>query len=96
MMTSYKQETVPSRIVAIRRSELSLSQSELATKLGYKNANLLTMIEHSESAVPIDKVSDFAAALDIDSRWFGEQVLRAKHSALAEILLGPRSQDAPA
>ncbi len=96
MRKSYKHETAPNRIVAMRRSDLSLTQAELASKLGYPSVNFISMIEHGQSEVPIGKVGDVAAVLEMDAKWFAEQVLRARHSEFADILLGPRSGDVAA
>lgn len=76
-------------IIASRREELALPQSELASMLGCSNANLLSMIESGQSAVPFDLVPKLAEALNIDGRVFAEQVLRERHPDFADVLLGP-------
>lgn len=43
-----------------------LTQQEVALKLGYDNANILTMFKKGTTRVPLDKVAPLARALDLD------------------------------
>lgn len=86
-MKSYRHETYPRRIVASRRRELSLTQTELAKRLGYPNANFVSQLESGKSKVPLNKVDEFAAALEIDKKWFAERLLEARYPRLASVLL---------
>jgi transcriptional regulator with XRE-family HTH domain len=89
---SYQDETIPSKIVKMRRQELSLSQEALTSAIGYKNTNFWSMVENGQSEVPLEKAEEIAAVLKMDVRWFAEQVLRFRLPKMANTLLGPRAQ----
>jgi hypothetical protein len=44
-----------------------LPQSELAHRLGYSNANVITMFKNSTTRLPLEKVAPMARALHLDS-----------------------------
>ena len=85
-MVIYKKLSRPDQIVAHRRQELRLSQTELAGKLGYTNVNFISMVEGGKSKVPLERSIDFAEALEIDVKWFIEQVMRDRYPKVAEVL----------
>jgi hypothetical protein len=43
-----------------------LTQQEVALKLGYEHANIITMFKKGTTRVPLDKVAPLARALDLD------------------------------
>jgi transcriptional regulator with XRE-family HTH domain len=85
----YQQHSKPGNIISARRSELEITVSELASKLGFCSTNLLTMIEANQSSVPLDRVPLVATALQIDQKWFAERVLRDRYPVFADALIGP-------
>lgn len=46
-----------------------ITQAEIATKAGFANANMLTMMKQGVSKVPLDRVPQLAAALEVDPRY---------------------------
>ena len=54
--------TLASRI-SNRRKELSMTQEELAKKLGYKTKSTICRIETGDNDIPLNKVDAFAEAL---------------------------------
>lgn len=83
MPASYQLLTEPSQIVAARRLELSLTQGELARKLGYPNPNFISMLESGKSGVPVERAIDFAKALEMSVEWFIEKVLTDRFPQIA-------------
>jgi hypothetical protein len=57
-----------------------MSQGELASQLGYKSANFVSMLETRRSPVPLDKVRSVCEILELPEAWFWERMLapRAK------------------
>ncbi len=55
--------TIGNRIRS-RRLELGLTQTELASKLGYTNKSSIGKIENGNNTVPYKKIAEFADALD--------------------------------
>lgn len=47
-----------------RRQELGLTQSELATKVGYTNKSTIATIEAGKINLPLSKIREFAVALE--------------------------------
>lgn len=97
-MKTHRDYVRPGEIVAARRQELALTQTDLARKLGYKNVNFISMVEsvdkdgHAKAELPLDKAIDFADVLEMDQRWFAERVLRHRHPRLADAIFGePRA-----
>lgn len=82
----YNRLRVPGDIIAQRRTELQVSQTELSKKLGYRNPNFISMIEKGTSRTPIDRAVEFARALEMDPCWFLEMVLRDHYPNTAEFL----------
>lgn len=83
----YRRLTDPAEIIRQRRTDLSMTQVQLAKLMGYENANFLTIIEKKKSAVPIERCLDFAKHLEVDPHWFVERVMREKYPQLADFLL---------
>lgn len=86
-MKSYKKEVQPSKIIEARRTELSLTQVELATRLGYDNANNISMIEAGKSKVPLNRAHEFARVLEMDDpERFIKIVMSERFPDLAEYI----------
>lgn len=47
-------------------TESELIQREIADRLGYEKANIITMFKQGTTRVPLDKVPQLADALDVD------------------------------
>src|SRR3954453_23030910 len=65
----------PHEIIAARRTELSMTQTELARAIGLKHPNFISMIESQKSPFPLSRVLQFAEALEMDPTWFVEKAL---------------------
>lgn len=48
-----------------RRRELGLTQEKLAQLVGYETRGAISFIERDERTVPMDKLDDFASALQV-------------------------------
>ena len=46
-----------------------ITQSVIAEKAGFANPNMLTMMKQGSSKVPLDRVPQLAAALEVDPRY---------------------------
>ncbi|MEQ8393724.1 MAG: helix-turn-helix transcriptional regulator [Gammaproteobacteria bacterium] len=77
----------PAEIVLVRRGELSLSQRELAARIGFRSANFITMIEKGNSPMPLKRSVEIAKALEMrDPAWFVMKVLKRQHPSVYEEL----------
>lgn len=87
MVKFYECYDDPSDIVFARRGELSLSQRELAARIGLRSANFITMIEKGSSQVPLNRAVEIAKALEMrDPAWFVMKVLKRQHPSAYEAL----------
>lgn len=50
----------------IKIDESSKTQREIAKEIGYDNPNVLSMMKHGETKVPLEKIPAFAKALNVD------------------------------
>ena len=91
-MKDYKKLSDPGEIVAQRRSELDMTQIELAEKLDYPSVNFISMLEKKRSKVPLEKSVKFAKVLEIDEKWFIEKIMRDRYPIVAEVLFNPNSR----
>ena len=76
----------PGAIIAKRRTELQMSQTEISRALLYKNPNFISMVEKGTARVPVDRALEFAEILEMDKAWFLECVLRNHYPRTAEFL----------
>jgi transcriptional regulator with XRE-family HTH domain len=95
-MKPYTHHKDPAEIVSTRRSELSLTQTELAKKLGYQNVNFVSMLESGKSKIPLEKTIDIADALEMDRQWFVEVVLRQRFPVVAAEIFDKKRRSAAA
>jgi transcriptional regulator with XRE-family HTH domain len=60
--------TATSKLIkrAMQKLEGHVTQAEIAKKAGFANANMLSMVKHGKTRLPLDRVPAIAAALDID------------------------------
>lgn len=65
-------------LIGQRRSDLAMTQAELARAAGYTRANFISMIESGTSIPPLDKSVDLADALEIDRKWMIEAIMRIR------------------
>jgi hypothetical protein len=71
----------------------SLTQTEIAQKLGYPRPNIITMFKQGSTRVPLNKIGPLARILDVDAVWLLRRALREYQPELWEVLegtLGPR------
>jgi ribosome-binding protein aMBF1 (putative translation factor) len=68
----------PAQAIKARREQLALSQGELAQKLGYTNANFISMLEVGWSKVPPANVGLLARILGLPEVWLMERVLAGR------------------
>ena len=71
----------------------SLTQTEIAQKLGYPRPNIITMFKQGSTKVPVNKIGPLARILDVDAVWLLRRALRDYSPELWEVLegtLGPR------
>ena len=56
--------------IARRRTELGMSQMQLAIKTGYKSRSSINKIELGNNDIPRNKIPLFARALNVDTSFF--------------------------
>lgn len=74
-------------LIKLRRTELGLSQEELAEKCGYTNRSTISRIESGDRDVPVKQLKKIAAALGMDAE---DLVVEAYKTALKD---RPRQKD---
>lgn len=68
-------------------STSGVTQKELATKIGYKNPNVISMFKKAETKIPLNKVFSIAGAIDINPEKLMTLVLNEYHPGLFTELL---------
>jgi hypothetical protein len=71
----------------------SLTQTEIAKKLGYPRPNIITMFKQGATKVPLNRIGPLARILDVDAVWLLRRALREYQPELWKVLegtLGPR------
>lgn len=74
-------------LVRTRIAELAprKTQTEIAREVGYTNVNVLSMIKHGNTKLPLDRVAGLARALELDPRHlFNLAVAQEGHETLAQ------------
>lgn len=69
---------------AIRSS--CLSQRTIADRIGYPNANVISMMKNGVTKVPIDRIPQLAKVCGVDERTFLEIALSEYHPAVWRVL----------
>lgn len=85
-MTSYMDDMELGEVIAKRRTELNLTQAELANKLGLDKTNFISMVEKGRSKMPLAHILKMASALEFDRMWFTELVFRARFTDMPDVL----------
>ena len=73
-----KTTTKSTRVAEFLAQQITLSgksQRDIASEVGYENANVITMMKQGLTKIPITKVGAFARALDVDPAYFLRLVL---------------------
>lgn len=74
-MQFHQTYSAPHDIIAARRTELAMSQSELARRLGLKHPSFISMLEAQRSPFPLSRTLQFIKVLELDPAWFIEKVM---------------------
>ena len=75
-------------LIKLRRTELGMSQKELAEKCGYTNRSTISRIESGERDIPVRQLKKIAAALGMET----EDLVVGTYQS--EIENKPRQKDA--
>lgn len=70
---------------AIEDSELT--QREVADRVGFKNANIISMMKTAETRVPLERIPALAATLGMDERQFLLVAIEEYHPGVHEVLV---------
>ena len=70
---------------AIEQSELT--QREIADRVGFKHANIISMLKTGETRVPLDRIPSLAQTLGMDERLFLMVAIEEYHPGVDEVLV---------
>lgn len=70
---------------AIEKSDLT--QREIADRVGFKNANIISMLKNGETRVPLERIPALAATLGLDERQFLLLAIEEYHPGVHEVLV---------
>lgn len=76
------------RYIDRRIAELAdegIKQVEIAEVAGFKRPNVISMIKHGETKLPLEKIGSMARALRVDPRFLFELTLREYEPGLWEV-----------
>ena len=74
--------------IMLRRKELGLTQTELATKMGYKSKSTINKIENGTNDIPQSKVVKFAAALETTPAYLmGWEKVQKNNDTITDVVL---------
>jgi len=80
--------------IMFRRKELGLTQSELATKMGYKSKSTINKIENGTNDIPQSKIVKFAEALETTpAALMGWEKVQKNNNAIVSIVGRLRTDD---
>lgn len=65
----------------------SLTQREIADRVGFKHANIISMLKSGETRVPLDRIPALAQTLGIDERQFLLLAIAEYHPRVHEVLV---------
>lgn len=74
--------------LASLRFNASLSQAELATKIGWPTPSMVSMVEGGSTAFPLNKVGELARALGVEEATLAELILRFYEPELHKAIYG--------
>jgi hypothetical protein len=63
------------RFISNRIDEIGLLQKDIATKVGFDQPNMITMIKQGRTRLPIDKIGLMANALEVDLIQFSKMCM---------------------
>ncbi len=69
-MAMERKKVTVAEFVAKQIDACGKSQRDIATEIGYENANVITMFKQGLTKVPLTKVGPFARALGVDPVFF--------------------------
>lgn len=64
-----------------------LTQREIADRVGFKNANIISMLKTGETRVPLERIPALAATLGLDERHFLLVAIEEYHPGVHEVLI---------
>ena len=70
---------------AIEKSELT--QREIADRVGFKHANIISMLKTGETRVPLDRIPALSQTLGMDERLFLMIAIEEYHPGVHEVLV---------
>lgn len=69
-----------------RREALSLTQADLAKKLGYRYGNFIGYLENGKAVFPVEKWEEYADVLQVDKHVFLKLVIESKYPDMIPFL----------
>ena len=70
---------------AIEKSELT--QREIVDRIGFKNANIILILQTGEARVPLDRIPALSQTLGMDERLFLMIAIEEYHPGVHEVLV---------
>jgi len=64
-----------------------LTQREIADRVGFKNANIISMLKNAETRVPLERIPALATTLGMDEREFLMVAIEEYHPGVHEVLV---------
>ena len=74
------------KYIKTQREAVELSQTELATAIGYKNGQFISNVERGLCSLPLCKIKPTAQALRVNSDWIAEEIVKDFMDTVAEAL----------
>ena len=75
-----------------RRTELGLSQRELARRVKVEYYTFISQIEAGRGRVPAERLSDWSKALEMDPKEFAVNIMRYYDPYVYEMVFGSNSE----
>ena len=76
-----------------RRSELGLSQRELACRVNMEYYTFISQIEAGRGRVPADRLQDWATALEMKPREFAINIMKYYDPFTFQMIFGSKSEN---
>ncbi len=78
----------PTAMMLAKAIETSdLNQREIADRVGFKHANIISMLKSGETRVPLDRIPALAQTLGMDERLFLMIAIEEYHPGVHEVLV---------